>query len=64
MGLCLGNFFQYREGKMLEVLTISYYLYLVGITYRGLQKQERKEGVKNELYFRIYVVGITLAREP
>ncbi len=30
----------------------------------GLQKRERKEGIKNELYFRIYVVGITPARKP
>jgi len=30
----------------------------------GLQKRERKEGIKNELYFRIYLVGITLDHKP
>lgn len=59
----MGNFVQYRE-KMLEVLTISCNLYLVGITYIGLQKQERKAVIENEFFFRIYLVGISLDHEP
>ena len=33
-------------------------------SHMGLQKRGRKEGIKNELYFRIYLVGISLDDKP